>query len=184
VEVVPVRWADFEAAAPRLAALGKEKLLAPGVLLIGTIRRDGSPRISPVEPFLLDGELLLSMLWRSHKAADLARDPRVLLHNIVVSRDGGNGEFKVRGRCRAEEDGDVQQRYADAVSAALGWRPDLGRFHLFSVDIGTVAYLRYHDASGDQFAVLWPQGREYVRRGTGGTSLGPPEPVSSGLLAP
>ncbi|MGH3470927.1 MAG: pyridoxamine 5'-phosphate oxidase family protein [Nocardioidaceae bacterium] len=178
-----MRWADFEAATPGLATLARERLLAPGVVLVGTIRRDGSPRISPVEPFVLDGELWLSMLWGSHKAADLARDHRVLVHSIVTSRDGGDGEFKVRGRCRAAEDAGVQERYADAVSAALGWRPDPGRVHLFSVDIDSVSYLRYDDGTGDQFTVLWPQGREYVRRGTGGTSLGPPEPADLGLLA-
>jgi hypothetical protein len=177
-----MRWADFEVAAPRLAAVGGERLLAPGVVLVGTIRRDGSPRISPVEPFVLDGELWLSMLWRSRKAADLARDSRVLVHSIVTNRDGEDGEYKVRGRCRAEEDRGVQERYADAVSAVLGWRPDLGRVHLFSVDVDSVSYLRYDDATGDQFTVLWPQGREYVRRGTGGTSLGPPEAADLGLL--
>lgn len=179
-----MRWADFEVAAPGLAAVGRDKLLAPGVVLVGTIRRDGTPRISPVEPFVLDGELWLSMLWGSHKAADLARDSRVLVHGIVTSRDGGNGEFKLRGRCHAERDGATQERYADAVSATLGWRPDRGRFHLFSVDIDSVSYLRYDDATGDQSTVLWPQGREYVRRGTGGTSLGPPEPAELGLLGP
>lgn len=182
--VVPMRWVDFEAAAPRLAAVGRKRLLAPGVVLVGTIRRDGSPRISPVEPFVFDGELWLSMLWGSYKAADLARDPRVLVHSIVTNPDGGQGEFKVRGRCRAEEDRGAQERYGDAVSASLGWRPDLGRVHLFSVDIDSVSYLRYDDATGDQFTVLWPQAREYVRRGIGGTSLGPPEPADFGLLAP
>ena len=122
-----MRWADFERAAPGLAGLGRERLLAPGVVLVGTIRHDGSPRISPVEPFVLDGQLWLSMLWGSHKAADLDRDPRVLVHSIVTSRDGGDGEFKLRGWCRAETDRTVLERYADAVSAALGWRPDLGR---------------------------------------------------------
>lgn len=178
-----MRWGDFELDAPALAAVGQERLLAPGVVLVGTIRRDGSPRISPVEPFVLDGELWLSMLWGSHKAADVSRDPRVLVHSIVTSRDGGDGEFKVRGRCRAEEDKDVLERYSDAVSAALGWRPDEGKVHLFSVDIQAVSYVRYDGATGDQFTVLWPQGREYVRRGTGGTSLGPPEPADLGMLA-
>jgi hypothetical protein len=70
------------------------------------------------------------------------------------------------------------------VSAALGWRPDLGRVHLFAVDLDSVSYLRYDDATGDLFTVLWPQGREYIRRGTGGTSLGPPEPADFGLLVP
>jgi hypothetical protein len=179
-----MRWSHFEAAVPRLAALGRDRLLDPGVVLVGTIRRDGSPRISPVEPFVFEGQLLLSMLWRSQKAADLLGDPRVLVHSVVTSRDGDDGEFKVRGRCRAEEDPDVVARYADAVSAALGWRPDAGRVHLFSVDIGSVAYLRYDSATGDQLTVLWPDGREFVRRGTGGTSLGPPEPAHLGLLAP
>lgn len=179
-----MRWAEFEAAAPRLAALGRERLIAPGVVLVGTIRSDGSPRISAVEPFLLDEELWLGMLWGSSKAADLARDPRVLVHSIVTSRGGEEGEFKVRGRCRAEEARGMQERYADAVSNALGWRPDVGRFHLYAVDVDSVCYLRYDDATGDQFTVLWPPGREYVRRGTGGTSLGPPEPADLGLLAP
>lgn len=179
-----MRWAEFESAVPRFAALANERLLAPGVVLVGTIRADGAPRISPVEPLVLDGELWLSMLWGSHKAADLRRDPRVLVHSIVTSRDGDEGELKVRGRCRTEEDRGVQRRYADAVSEALGWQPEPGRFHLFSVDLISVSYLRYDGATGDQHTVLWPANREYVRRGTGATSLGPPEPVDSGLLAP
>src|SRR5215831_22870 len=114
-----MRWQSFEVAAPRLARLVRVKLVDPGVVLVGTIRRDGSPRISPVEPFLLDGDLWLSMLWGSHKARDLKRDGRVLLHSIVTSRDGGGGEMKLRGVCREERDQSVQRRYAEAVSAAL-----------------------------------------------------------------
>lgn len=177
-----MRWMDFEVAAPGLAELGRRRLLEPGVVLVGTLRRDGSPRISPVEPFLLDGELWLSMLWGSHKAQDLMRDPRLLVHSIVTGRDGSEGEYKVRGRGRPEEAREVQEKYADAVSAALGWRPTPGRVHLFSVDLDSVSYLRYDDATGDQFTALWPQGREFVRRGTGGTSVGPPQPIDLGLV--
>src|SRR6478736_5155380 len=114
----PMRWSEIERSQPRLAELGRHRLLGPGVVLVGTIRRDGTPRISPVEPFLLDGELWLSMLWGSHKALDLKRDGRVLLHSIVTSRDGGAGEVKMRGTCREERDLSVQSRYAEAVSAA------------------------------------------------------------------
>jgi hypothetical protein len=174
-----LRWQPFEAAAPRLAGLAEEKLVAPGVVLVGTIRRDGTPRISPVEPFLLDGDLWLSMLWGSRKAMDLKRDDRVLLHSIVTSRDGGGGEVKLRGTCREERDPSVQSRYAEAVSSALGWEPEVGRFHLFSVEIGSVSFLRYDDATGDQYVVLWPQGGEFVRRGTSATSLGDVEPSAN-----
>lgn len=123
------------------------------------------------------------MLWHSQKALDLLRDPRVLVHGVVTSRDGRDGEFKVRGHARCEEDGDIQRRYAQAVGRDLGWQPEPGHFHLFAVDIDHVSFLRYDDATGDQFVVSWPPGREYVRRGTTATSLGSPEPLTEVLVA-
>ena len=60
-----MRWSEIERSQPRLAELGRHRLLGPGVVLVGTIRRDGTPRISPVEPFVMDGDLWLIMMWRS-----------------------------------------------------------------------------------------------------------------------
>jgi Pyridoxamine 5'-phosphate oxidase len=93
-----MRWSDLERGAPRLAARARERLVDPGVLLVATIRRDGSPRLSPVEPLLFDGDLWLSMIWRSRKAVDIVRDNRVLLHSIVQGPQDPSGEIKVRGR--------------------------------------------------------------------------------------
>jgi Pyridoxamine 5'-phosphate oxidase len=171
-----VEWSELVAAQPRLAELGRQRLIEPGVVLVVTIRGDGSPRLSPVEPFVLDGSLWLSMLWRSRKATDLLHDPRILVHNIVTGRDGGEGEFKVRGRARPESSPEVQRRYAAAVSACLGWAPEPGRFHLFRVDIDEATFIRYDDATGDQYVAIWPPAREFVRRGTSATSVGDPEP--------
>lgn len=171
-----MRWSDFEGRQPRLAAVGREKLLGPGVVLVVTVRRDGTPRLSPVEPFLLDGELWLSMLMGSTKAADLIRDPRLLVHSVVTGRDGSEGEFKLRGTARAETDLSVGRRYADAVAEALGWNPTPGEFHLFAVDVDDITVIRYVEATGDQFVTRWPRGGEFVRRGTAPTMLGAPEP--------
>ena len=44
-------------------------------MLVGTIRKDGTPRISPNEPDFAVGRLFVSMMWRSKKALDLLRDP-------------------------------------------------------------------------------------------------------------
>lgn len=176
-------WSELERRQPALAGLGRQRLLDPGVVLVATIRADGTPRVSPVEPFVLGGVLWLSMLWRSRKAADLLRDPRILVHSVITNRDGGEGEFKVRGIARAEGDPDVQARYAAAVGASLGWTPEPGRFHLFAVAISQVTFIRYDDATGDQYVVQWPQAREFIRRGTTATSLGEPEPVHD-ILAP
>jgi hypothetical protein len=170
-----MRWSDLGDAQPELIALARRRLLDPGVVLVVTVRRDGSPRLSPVEPFVLDGDLWLSMLLDSTKAKDLLRDPRLLVHSVITSRDGGDGEFKLRGTARAHTAPDLQRRYADAVAESLGWRPVPGRFHLFAVDIDDVTFIRYDDATGDQFVARWPDGGEFVRRGTSATSLGQPE---------
>jgi hypothetical protein len=177
-----MNWSELERRQPRLAGLGRERLLDPGVALVATIRRDGTPRISPVEPFIMDGDLWLSMLWQSAKAADLTRDPRILVHGIVTNRNGEDGEFKVRGHARNETDSGVQRRYAEAVAQALGWKPEPGHFHLFAVDIDHLSFLHYDEPTGDQYVTQWPPGREYVRRGATATSLGMPEPRTDVLV--
>lgn len=173
-----MHWSDLEREQPRLAATGHRQLIAPGVLLVGTIRRDGTPRLSPVEPLLLDGDLWLSMMWQSAKARDLLRDSRILVHSVVTGREGTEGEFKVRGTARAQDDPAAQRRYADAVTASLDWSPVPGEFHLFAVDIDHVTFMRYDPATGDQFTAMWPPGREFVRRGTSATVVGAPEPLT------
>jgi len=171
-----MRWHDLSQSEPRFAALARERLVDPGVLLVVTIRRDGSPRLSPVEPLVVDGDLWLSLMWQSRKAADLRRDDRVLVHSIVTTRDGTEGELKLRGRARPVDDLDVRARYCDAV-AALGWRPEEPWFHLFRIDIEDVTLIRYAP-SGDQYVARWPRRAEFVRHATSSTSVESPEPVA------
>jgi hypothetical protein len=170
-----MRWNDLVADAPRLAELAQRRLIDPGVLLVVSIRRDGTPRLSPVEPLLFEGDVWLSMMWQSRKAHDLVRDDRILLHSIVTTREGTEGEVKVRGRAIAVDDRTVRARYCDAV-AVLGWRPEEPWFHLFRIEIEDLTGIRYAP-SGDQFVVRWPSRTEFVRRLTSATSVGPPEPV-------
>ena len=76
-------WEDFKQSAPILAALGEERFQRTGLVLIATLRKDGWPRISPVEPLIADGHLYLGMMWQSRKALDLLRDPRCTVHSVV-----------------------------------------------------------------------------------------------------
>jgi hypothetical protein len=46
-----------------------------------------------------------------------------------------------------------------------------------------VTFIRYDDATGDQYVARWPPPREFIRRGTSATSLGNPEPVRNILVA-
>ena len=177
-----VHWEDIRRRQPQMAALGEERLGGPGVVLVGTVCLSGEARISPVEPLFWNGDLWLSMLWASKKAHDLLRDPRVLVHSAVASRDGSNGEYKVRGWARLEPDPAAQARYASAISDHAGWRPEPGEFHLFWIEITRLAFIRYEEPSGDQFVASWPPTREYVRRASTATSLGEPERYSHLLV--
>ena len=169
-----MRWDELSAREPRLAEVIRDRLVRPGVVLVATIRRDGSPRLSPVEPLISEGELWLSMMWRSHKALDLLRDDRILVHSIITRREGDEGEVKLRGQAVAVDDLDARARYCAAVSA-LGWTPEEPWFHLFRIDIRDVTVIRYAP-SGDQHVARWPSRAEFVRRETSATSVGEPEP--------
>src|SRR4051794_41871256 len=121
-----MRWQDLVDRQPRLADVAAPRLLEPGVVLVVTLRRDGSARLSPVEPFVMEGELWLSMMWQSWKARDLLRDSRVLVHGIVTHRNGAEGELKVRGTAVADNDLARHQRYARGGPAPWGGGPGPG----------------------------------------------------------
>jgi hypothetical protein len=61
------------------------------------LRRDAPPRISPVEPAIAQGQLLIGAMAWSGKAADLRRDPRYVLHSAVTGPGSGEGELKLSG---------------------------------------------------------------------------------------
>jgi hypothetical protein len=61
-------------------------------VLVATIRGGGTPRLSPVEPFVMDGDLWLSMMWQSRKAAAI----RARRHTIGGRR---GGIFKIAQGC-------------------------------------------------------------------------------------
>ena len=96
-------WRELQAGAPELAREGWARFSRTKVALLGTIREDGSPRISPVEPFLLSGHLVVGVM-PSPKLDDLRRDSRCVLHSSVSDIDGSEGEFKLHGRAVVSQD--------------------------------------------------------------------------------
>src|SRR5918911_146912 len=94
-------WRDLETAASEIARLGRQRLDRARVALLGTLRSDGWPRISPVEPYLTQGHLLFGAMSWSLKAHDLRRDPRCVLHSAVTGPDDAEGELRVYGRAEA-----------------------------------------------------------------------------------
>ncbi|MBM7783372.1 pyridoxamine 5'-phosphate oxidase family protein [Tenggerimyces flavus] len=171
-----MKWNDLARGQPTLAALAHDKLVKPGVLLVGTVRKDGSARVSGVEPLVLDGELYLSMMQRSTKALDLYRDPRITIHSIVTGPEAA-GEVKLRGTVRLVEDREIHERYATAMAATAGWQPVVGHFALFAIELDSLTYVGYDEATGAQHVAQWPSNEEYLRETISPTKLGPKRSV-------
>ena len=164
-----MNWAEFAEAAPELARWGEERFKNTGLALVGTIRKDGLPRISPVEPLIVDGQLYLGMMWRSRKALDLLRDPRCLVQTVVCNRNDPAEDLKLRGRAAGVQDAAAIERYGQALQEAIDWRPQ-GQFHLFALGIKSATFIKYLE-NGDQQLIEWRPGspaRERLRRWTGG----------------
>lgn len=155
-----MRWAEFATGAPEMAALGREQLDMRRVVLIATVRRDGSPRISGAEAVMFEGDLFLAMMWRSRKAVDLRRDPRLVIHNPICSNSGDEVEFSLKGRAIEVHDAGLRRRFVKAVAATTTWKEP--HFHLFAIDIHSAAVVKYE--RGEQLVKVWPGGPERRRR--------------------
>jgi hypothetical protein len=147
-----MQWDAFAAAAPELARLGEERLRAKELCLVGTLRKNGWPRISPVEPEFVDGELLLGMMWQSPKALDLLRDPRIVVHSVVSERSGKEGDFKLYGRVVDVQDPDRRAAYRAAIKARIDWEPPEPNYHLFAIDIDSAGFVTFADP---RYGLAW-----------------------------
>ena len=149
-------WQEFRSNAPELAALGEQRFRSSGLVLLGSLRKNGWPRISPIEPLIAHGHLYLGMMWRSRKALDLLRDPRCTVHSTVSDRHGTEGEFKVHGLGVEVRDPVARQRYGDALYEEIGFRPEEPEYHLFSMDIQGAAFGVIQD--GEWLRKVWRAG--------------------------
>jgi hypothetical protein len=132
---------DLQSAAPDIARAIRERIEATGLMLLGTVRADGSPRVSPVEVRLRDGDLRLGMMPGSRKALDVARDPRVALLTPVADKDDLGGEGKLFGVLSALEDpAAIADLFAAAVEGTDHAAADLEGSPAFEDDISGAAW--------------------------------------------
>lgn len=149
-------WRDVERGAPELARLGVARLTSAGVALLGTLRPGGSPRISPVEPYIARGQLLIGAIAWSGKAADLRRDSRYVLHSAVTGADTGEGELKLYGSA-AQASPDLRGAAADAWW--LAWTPD--KAVVFTLRIAHAAFVGWDIDRGLMTVHRWSQRTGY-----------------------
>ncbi|MEV0772554.1 pyridoxamine 5'-phosphate oxidase family protein [Nocardia salmonicida] len=109
-------WRQFTEEAPSVAALFLRRHQATGKLcMLATLRADGSPRISPIEPVIFEGMLVLAGMPNTRKFDDLARDPRFCLHTATVDTRVADGDAKLFGTVTDLQDETVHARFAQKL---------------------------------------------------------------------
>ena len=114
----------------------------PGIVLLATLRADGWPRISPCEAYVVEGELMLGMMWQSWKARDLIRDPRVTLATPQTEREPSHGDLKLYGLAVEVHEPHRRRALEDVQEAAINWRPK-EPYHVFSIDILRAGFITF-----------------------------------------
>ena len=136
-----MKWSEFRAAAPEIGALAQEAFDEQHLAILGTLRSDGWPRVSPCEVYFVETEMLLGMMFESAKALDLRRDSRITVVNGQENRIPRLGDAKLYGHAREITDESLRSRFADAQEEAIDWRPM--QFNLFAVDIDRASYISF-----------------------------------------
>lgn len=160
-------WNDVKTAAPQLAVRVQDRFEATGLALLATLRRDGAPRISGVEPFFGLGNVWLGMMPGSLKAKDLQRDGRFALHAATADKQMTEGDAKVAGSAVEVTDEHQRTAFARAVAEASGFDPgQIGDYPLFRLDVTEVVFLSITPEGDAMVVERWSPGRpaETIRR--------------------
>lgn len=160
-------WTDLRNAAPDLAERAATILTSTTNAVLATIRTDGSPRVSGIDPWFADGEMWIGSMPGARKAADLARDPRMALHCVPWEsrkvKEGadqpGDADAKLTGLAVPVTDPDQIARALGAFAEDRGGdAPDEGQYFRIEPTSLVVTFVegeelvidRWNDSTGRQ----------------------------------
>lgn len=152
-------WQQFTEAAPRIAAVFTRRHAATGNLcLLATLRSDGFPRISPLEPRMFEGELWLVGMPGTTKFRDLGRDPRFCLHTATVDTAVSDGDAKLWGVVHDVPDRALHQRFAQDLFDESGFDLRGQEFdHCYAADLTSASAVEVADGHLD--VTIWHPGQ-------------------------
>lgn len=144
-------FTDLRAVEPELAGRAHDLFASTVNGVLGTIRADGSPRLSGIDPFFFEDELWIGSMAGARKSQDLRRDPRMSLHSIpwesrrvrADATDPGEADVKLTGRA-VEVTGADAQRVMDWYWTTQDMDPP-GPTDLFHIDLEAVVVISVAD---------------------------------------
>jgi hypothetical protein len=133
-------WKVFEERAPQLATLGVDRLYRK-IAYLATLRKDGSPRLHPITPFIGNGMLFMFTEPSSPKIRDLRHDGRYALHcSVDRKEDEPLIEFLISGTAKAINNAADRRQVAEEIAAS----PVVtGEYILFEFQVDNVLVVEY-----------------------------------------
>jgi len=161
-----IAWHEFAEQAPRIAEIFVRRLAATGSLcLLATLRSDGYPRISPMEPRIFEGRLVLIGMPNTTKFRDLGCDPRFCLHTATVDTYVSDGDAKLWGNAVNVPDTGLHERFTNDLFDETGFDLRGQQFDPFYVaDLTSASAI---ELDGNQLVItIWKpgEGERVVRK--------------------
>ena len=158
-------WNEFHQSNEQFSNLFKLKFNEKGLILLGTIRKNGIPRISPVEIFFVQNQILLGLMNKSKKYLDILRDPRGVVQNIIMNNDGSDGEFKFNVEMIELPDPLIRNSFFDEF--ARRWNNDIPKAykesaHIFTIDIKFASITTWNIKDGKMFVKMWHEKKGFI----------------------
>ena len=141
-------WKFFQQNAPQIAKIAFDNFNRK-ISYLAILKKDGSPRLHPVTPFIGHGMLFIFTEPTSPKIGDLRRDGRYALHCSV----GGGGplvEVLISGQAREITNSDQRSQAENIASSPAV----LASYVLFEFMVDRVLVVEY-DSGGKQIIRRW-----------------------------
>ena len=126
-------WDTIVMAAPELAAMVQARFLGHPHHILGTIEKNGSPRLSGINVMWDEGVVWFGCMPDSRKVVDIGRDPRIALHSAPLSEELEGGDARISGRALPLDHVQVLAWRPDTPSDGMFFQVDIEKVHLVEV---------------------------------------------------
>ena len=131
------RWSEIDSVAATLTGVVELRFAANRHHVLGTIRPDGSPRLSGTEVYFHRGDVWIGCMPTSGKVSDLRRDPRCALHTAPIDLEMVEGDAVIDAVAVETDDADVWAAITEGSEEPVNgvlFRMDVTRFRVVQVE--------------------------------------------------
>lgn len=142
------QWADIEKSEPDLASRIRARFEGHPHHVLGTVRLDGSPRLSGINVFFNDGRLWFGSMASARKVDDIRRDPRVAFYSATLDEHMNGGDASISGIAKPLSAETINVWRPESPTDGDFFEVDIIRLHLVEVVAEELVVSMWDNARG------------------------------------